>query len=168
MRILFLIIACLLLAQPAFAQRYSPSFNGCRGGIISFYDAAGSNATWSSMPASLTCFRGQCPTSTRHVNTNGCTEVRVIAMTSTVAAAAGADLVLKYLTTYDATVANWLQLGQNADVEVALTATSTMLRSRWHTLAPAARNKDILVVLAGKDGDASASPTFGSIYMEFR
>ena len=171
---LFLLAA--LLANPALAlksQRYAiRGLNACKAGTVSFYDTSGGNATWTTMPNALTFFRGQGQTSTRYVDLTGCTEVQLSVMTSSTASETGAYILLKYLplsSGYNATVGNWTQLGQNADVSITVAGTtSSMLQSGWQPLATAAQGKTLLVLAGGGAASGLASPTFGAITMQYR
>lgn len=125
---------------------------------------------WTDQPAALTFFMGASrwyyPISLigrrhvkLHVNTSGAGSY-----------VAGSKIRLLYRTQAagpDTTIANWIQLGASAQVEVAFAVGVATFSSAWLDLATLAMD-DVLIAVAGIDGNGAADPEFLSITMEYR
>jgi hypothetical protein len=127
-------------------------------------DAAG--ITWTNMPAAVTFFGGSHRLATK-VDLTLYNQVRLLVNKQGVAGAAAAVVRLRYRTAFDATVGNWLQIGESASVQVAVNVTNTVLDSGWLNLATGAK-ADVFIALDGSGGDGVLDPAFGSIIAQFR
>jgi hypothetical protein len=96
------------------------------------------------------------------------TQARLQVMKLATAGAAASVIRVKYRTVWDATVANWLQLGESGQVQVAPgTQQNVFLDSGWITIATAAR-AEVYLGLASQGGDGALDPAFGAIRVLFR
>ncbi len=127
-------------------------------------DAAG--VTWTNMPLALTFFGGSHRFAVK-LDLTPYAQVRLIVNKQATAGASGSIVRLRYRTTFDATVANWLQIGDPSSVQVAVNVQNTILDSGWINLVAGAK-ADVFVVLDGQGGDGALDPSFGSIVAQFR
>jgi hypothetical protein len=126
----------------------------------------GAGITWTNMPSAVTFFGGSHRFATK-INLTDYTQVRLIVNKQGTAGAAASIVRLRYRTAFDATVSNWLQIGESASVQVAVNVTNTVLDSGWINLATGAK-ADVFVVLDGSGGDGVLDPVFGSLVAQFR
>lgn len=126
--------------------------------------------SWINQPAALTIFMGQ----TRWfqaISLIGRKQARVHVYVSAGGSyVAGSKIRLLYRTQaagYDATITNWLQLGASAHVETTFAIGISVFSSAWINLAALAMD-DVLIAVAGLDGDGVADPSFLSISMDYR
>jgi hypothetical protein len=126
----------------------------------------GAGITWTNMPSAVTFFGGSHRFATK-INLTDYTQVRLIVNKQGTAGAASSIVRLRYRTAFDATVGNWLQIGESASVQVAVNVTNTVLDSGWINLATGAK-ADVFVVLDGSGGDGVLDPVFGSLVAQFR
>jgi len=126
--------------------------------------ADGGAVTWTDQPAALTEFLG----ATRHRTKKSLlfsTKVRLIVNVT----AAGADTPAKIRAQYSTDQETWYYLdgvsGPSVDIYRPLPG-SFMVVSDWVDLAVGAK-VDVVLRLAGIDGDGAADPAFGSVFLEF-
>lgn len=96
----------------------------------------------------------------------GYSEVRLVVMKLGTAGAAASVIRAKYITAFNATVGNWVQLG-TSDVVVAINSTNQIRETAWIPLATAAK-ADVFLGIAMQGGDAALDPIVGSVSLQFR
>jgi hypothetical protein len=132
--------------------------------------AAAPTYVWSAQPAALAFFMGASRWFAP-VSLIGRTQVRVHVLNPAAGTyVAGSKIRLLYRTQaagYDATIANWTQLGSAAQVEVAFAVGVAIHSSAWINLATLAKD-DVLIAVAGIDGNGVAGPNFLNITLEYR
>lgn len=102
------------------------------------------------------------------VDLEGYTQVRLRANQQVTSASVNTPLFrAKYYTTYTTTVANFLQLGESAQVGFSLTGTGYR-DTGWMSLALAARTAGICIGFTELGGDGVADPALGATDILFR
>jgi hypothetical protein len=131
---------------------------------------AGSNFTWSNMPAAVTFFNGQARWFA-YPDLTSRTQARVHVFTAGGAATAGAKIRLLYKTMasgFSTTVTDYIQLGASAQVEVDFSsATGTPFSSAWIDIATLAKTS-VIIAITGVAGNGADDPGFHSISIEVR
>jgi hypothetical protein len=98
---------------------------------------------------------------------SGYTQVRMVTRVTTASASANSPrYTVKYRTTYDASISNFIDIG-TSEVSTSLTSTG-LISSGWINLATEAKANDVYVILSEVGGDASASPITGIVMLYFK
>lgn len=116
-------------------------------------------------------FAGNTTRHIRVVNAAGYSQVRFLANVQVASASASTPkLRLRYYTSWNATFANYLQLGASGHVEVSVfTGTAgTLQDSGWIDLASGAMADGIALAMCEVGGDAAADPAIGWAAVWFR
>lgn len=102
------------------------------------------------------------------VDLDGYTQVRLRANQQVTSASANTPLFrAKYYTSYTTTAANFIQLGESAQVEFSLTGTGYR-DTGWMSLALSARTSGICIGFTELGGDGVADPALGATDILFR
>ncbi len=126
------------------------------------------SATWTNMPSAVTFFNGAVVNAVlRPMDLRGYTQVRYMTSVGSVAGSTGSKVYLRYLTTYDATASNYLQLG-SSEVQCAITSTNSAVDSGWIDLVAGAKAATVYIVPLGSGGDGAADPVIGQGTVMFR
>ena len=124
---------------------------------------------WLNMPAALSFFLGSARWVLPMDLTNK-SEVKLSVFMSSTPGAAGSKIRLLYRTQadgYSTTITDYTTVG-TSEVQVTIgTSTITLVASAWTPIAAGAKT-EVIVALAGIDGNGAADPTFASIYLETR
>ena len=129
-----------------------------------------SSLQWINMPSALTFFNGAgrwvaC------INLVGRSQAKVnVYIPGGGSFVAGSKIRLLYRTRaagYSSTITDYLQLGASAQVETTFAAGFSIYSSAWIDIATLAKD-DIIIAVAGIDGDGAADPVFIAIDMEYR
>lgn len=94
------------------------------------------------------------------------TQVRLVVNKQGTAGAAAAKIILRYRTAFDATPANWLDIG-SSEVGCAINVQNTVVVSSWINLATLAK-ADVFVTLLMSGGDGVLDPVIGSVVAQFK
>lgn len=132
---------------------------------VQFHCNGGSLLTWTDMPLAPTFVLNGNRTPTK-VDLSFYTQSRIAITNGNVAGATNARLIARYLTVYNGTAANWLNLG-TSEIAATLTVTNNVTVSSWIDIVSAARS-DVFLSIIGEGGDGALDPTFGSISIQFR
>lgn len=125
----------------------------------------GAALAWTNMPAAVTFFNGSHRFATK-VDLTSYTQCRLIVNKQATAGSAASIIRLRYITIFNVTVGNWLQIGSSS-VQVAVNVQNTVLATGWIDLVAGAKT-DVFITLDGSGGDGVLDPTFGSIIAEFK
>ena len=124
---------------------------------------------WLNMPAALSFFLGSARWVLPMDLTNK-SEVKLSVFMSSTPGAAGSKIRLLYRTQadgYSTTITDYTTVG-TSEVQVTIgTSTITLVASAWTPIAAGAKT-EVIVALAGIDGNGAADPTFASVYLETR
>lgn len=121
--------------------------------------------TWTNMPLAATFWNG----SHRHVlkaDLSSYTQARLVVNKQGTAGAAASKLILRYRTTFSATVGDYSDIG-TSEVSVAVNVQNSCLASNWINLAAGAI-ADVFIAVVGSGGDGALDPIFGSIVAQFK
>ena len=94
------------------------------------------------------------------------TQVRLIVNKQVTAGAAASKIILRYRTAFDATPANWADIG-TSEVSCAINVQNTVLATAWINLAALAR-ADVFICPIMSGGDGALDPTVGNVAAQFR
>lgn len=94
------------------------------------------------------------------------TQVRLVVNKQGVAGAAAAKIILRYRTAFDATPANWLDIG-TSEVSCAINVQNAVLASAWIDLATLAK-ADVFICPLHSGGDGALDPVVGNIVAQFK
>jgi hypothetical protein len=94
------------------------------------------------------------------------TQVRLVVNKQATAGAAAAKIILRYRTAFDATPANWSDIGAS-EVSVAINVQNTVLSTAWINLAASAK-ADVFVCPLMSGGDGALDPTIGAVSAQFK
>lgn len=104
----------------------------------------------------------------RTVDLAGYTQVRLRTICRVASASANTPLFrIKYYTSFSGVVGNYLQLGESAQVEVAVAAIGAK-DTGWMSLAPGARIDGAWIACTEVGGDGAADPALGYTEVLFR
>lgn len=130
------------------------------------YVSAAAVMTWTNMPAAETLFLASSGRYITNLDLSQFTQVRLVVNKRATAGAASSKLILKYSTTYTATVGSLSNIG-TSEVSCAINTTNTVITSSWIDLASGAID-DVYVAVTGSGGDGILDPQFGTINLQFR
>ena len=94
------------------------------------------------------------------------TQVRLIVNKQGTAGAAASKIILRYITAFNTTPANWLDIG-TSEVNCAINVQNTVLASAWINLAASAK-ADVFICPLMSGGDGALDPVVGSISAQFK
>lgn len=94
------------------------------------------------------------------------TQVRLVVNKQATAGAAASKIILRYRTAFDATPANWVDIGAS-EVSVAINVQNTVLATAWINLAALAK-ADVFVCPLMSGGDGALDPTIGAVSAQFK
>lgn len=94
------------------------------------------------------------------------TQVRLIVNKQGTAGAAASKIILRYRTAFDATAANWSDIG-TSEVSCAINVQNTVIASSWISLAAGAQ-ADVFICPLMSGGDGALDPVIGSIVAQFK
>ena len=137
---------------------------------VTFHADAGANFTLTNSPLAER-FAGNSPRHILLADLAGYTQVRFVAVVITASASANTPtLRLRYYTAWDATFANYLQIGASGHAALSLfTGTaSTLQDTGWLDLASGAKANGVALCLGELGGDAAADPALGWVAAMFR
>lgn len=132
--------------------------------------AGGSTYGWPNQPSALTFFLGAARW-VLPVNLSGATQARISILTNNGGTyVANSKLRFLYRTAaagWSSTIGDYSQLGDSAHVEVAFAIGVAFFQSSWIDIAAGAKT-DVIIALAGIDGNGTADPQFLSVAFEYR
>jgi hypothetical protein len=126
-------------------------------------DAAG--VTLTNMLAALGFFNASHRYATKVELTNF-TQVRLVVNKQGTAGAAASKIILRYRTAFDATAANWLDIGAS-EVSCAINVQNTVVASAWINLVAGAK-ADVFICPLMSGGDGVLDPIIGNVVAEFK
>lgn len=94
------------------------------------------------------------------------TQVRLVVNKQATAGAAASKIILRYRTAFDATPANWVDIGAS-EVSVAINVQNAVLATAWINLATLAK-ADVFVCPLMSGGDGVLDPTIGAVSAQFK
>lgn len=94
------------------------------------------------------------------------TQVRLIVNKQGTAGAAASKIILRYRTAFDATPANWVDIGAS-EVSCAINVQNAVLATAWVNLATLAK-ADVFVAPLMSGGDGALDPVIGSVVAQFK
>lgn len=94
------------------------------------------------------------------------TQCRLIVNKQGTAGAAASKIILRYRTAFDATPANWVDIG-TSEVSVAINVQNTVLASAWINIAALAK-ADVFITPLCSGGDGVLDPVVGNITAQFK
>lgn len=94
------------------------------------------------------------------------TQVRMVVNKQATAGAAASKIILRYRTAFDATPANWVDIGAS-EVSVAINVQNTVLATAWIDLTALAQ-ADVFVCPLMSGGDGALDPTIGAVSAQFK
>ena len=94
------------------------------------------------------------------------TQCRLVVNKQGTAGAAASKIILRYRTAFDATPANWVDIG-TSEVNCAINVQNTVIASSWINLAAAAK-ADVFICPLMSGGDGALDPVVGSISAQFK
>ena len=94
------------------------------------------------------------------------TQCRLIVNKQATAGAAASKIILRYRTAFDATPANWLDIGAT-EVSCAINVQNTVLATAWINLV-AGSKADVFLCPLMSGGDGALDPTIGHIEAQFK
>ena len=94
------------------------------------------------------------------------TQCRLIVNKQATAGAAASKIILRYRTAFDATPANWLDIGAT-EVSCAINVQNTVLATAWINLV-AGSKADVFLCPLMSGGDGALDPTVGHIEAQFK
>lgn len=94
------------------------------------------------------------------------TQCRLIVNKQATAGAAASKIILRYRTAFDATPANWLDIGAT-EVSCAINVQNAVLSTAWVNLAAGAK-ADVFLCPLMSGGDGALDPTVGHIEAQFK
>lgn len=97
---------------------------------------------------------------------SGYTQVRLIVNKQATAGAAASKIILRYVTAFDVTPANWLNIGAS-EVSCAINVQNSVLVTSWINLAAGAK-ADVFVCPLMSGGDAALDPALGHVAAQFK
>jgi hypothetical protein len=100
------------------------------------------------------------------IDLTGFTQVRLVVNKQAVAGAAASKIILRYRTSFDATPANWSDIGAS-EVSVAINVQNNVLATAWINLVAGAQ-ADVFVCPLMSGGDGALDPTIGSVTAQFK
>ena len=148
-------------------------------GVISSHSHAGGGAAMLCIPlvadaanfaltnmAAALGFLGASHRFATKVDLTNFTQVRLIVNKQGTAGAAASKIILRYRTAFDATPANWLDIG-TSEVNCAINVQNTVIASAWINLAALAK-ADVFVAPLMSGGDGALDPVLGSVVAQFK
>lgn len=133
---------------------------------VCLHGNANANITQSSI-ATAAAFISANVRSVTKVDLTNYTEARLLGSINNVNGPADSNINLRYSTTFDATPGNYLAAGA-AEIKAALSGgQNTYFDSGWAGIVSAART-DVFIAAITTSGDATTSPTIGSVHVQFR
>ena len=100
------------------------------------------------------------------IDLTSCTQCRLIVNKQGTAGAASAKIILRYISAFSTTAANWLDIGAS-EVSVAINVQNTVLASAWIDLAALAK-ADVFIAPLCSGGDGALDPVVGNIVAQFK
>ena len=100
------------------------------------------------------------------IDLTACTQCRLIVNKQGTAGAAASKIILRYRTAFDATPANWSDIGAS-EVSVAINVQNTVLATAWINLVAGAK-ADVFVTALCSGGDGALDPVVGNITAQFK
>lgn len=94
------------------------------------------------------------------------TQVRLIVNKQGTAGAAASKIILRYRTAFDATAANWVDIG-TSEVNCAINVQNAVVVSAWVNLAALAK-ADVFICPLMSGGDGVLDPIVGNILAQFK
>ena len=94
------------------------------------------------------------------------TQVRLVVNKQATAGAAASKIILRYRTAFDATAANWLDIG-TSEVSCAINVQNTVVASAWINITALAK-ADVFICPLMSGGDGALDPTIGTISAQFK
>lgn len=126
-------------------------------------DAAG--LTLTNMALALGFLAGSHRFATK-VDLTNFTQVRLVVNKQGTAGAAASKIILRYLTDFNTTAANWLDIG-TSEVNCAINVQNTVVVSAWINLAAGAIG-DVFICPLMSGGDGALDPALGAISAQFK
>lgn len=135
--------------------------------IVPFNAGGNETAVWFNMPLAEALFPNGGVRFITKVDLTRYSQCRLLCTMSTVPAAAGAVLALRYSPNAVLNVGNFnTDIGTTA-VEVACDSADTITVSNWTALAAGAKN-DVYLAVVGSGGNGATDPGFASVTAQFR
>lgn len=94
------------------------------------------------------------------------TQVRLLVNKQGTAGAAASKIILRYRTAFDATPANWSDIGAS-EVSCAINVQNTVLATAWINLVAGAK-ADVFVCPLMSGGDGALDPVIGNVVAQFK
>lgn len=126
-------------------------------------DAA--NFTLTNMALAL-AFLGTSHRFATKVDLTNFTQVRLIVNKQGTAGAAASKIILRYLTAFNTTPANWLDIG-TSEVSCAINVPNTVLATAWIDITALAK-ADVFICPLHSGGDGALDPVVGNIQAQFK
>lgn len=117
------------------------------------------------MAAALNFFNSSHRHATK-VDLTGFTQVRLLVNKQATAGAAASKVILRYRTAFDATAANWSDIG-SSEVSCAINVQNTVIDSGWINLVAGAK-ADVFICPLMSGGDGALDPAVGSVTAQFK
>ena len=94
------------------------------------------------------------------------TQVRLVVNKQGTAGAAASKIILRYITAFNTTPANWLNIG-DSEVSCAINVQNAVLASAWINITALAK-ADVFIAPLMSGGDGALDPIVGSITAQFK
>jgi len=94
------------------------------------------------------------------------TQVRLIVNKQGTAGAAASKIILRYVTAFNTTAANWLDIG-TSEVSCAINVQNTVIVTSWINLASSAK-ADVFICPLMSGGDGALDPVIGNVVAQFK
>jgi len=127
--------------------------------------ADGANVTLTNMAAALAFLAGSHRYASK-VDLTGFTQCRLIVNKQATAGAAASKIILRYISAFNTTVGNWLDIGAS-EVSVAINVQNSVLATAWIDLVAGAK-ADVFITPVCSGGDGVLDPVVGNITAQFK
>lgn len=94
------------------------------------------------------------------------TQVRLLVNKQGTAGAAASKIILRYLTAFNTTASNWLDIGAS-EVSCAINVQNTVVASSWINIATLAK-ADVFICPLMSGGDGALDPAIGNVVAQFK
>lgn len=142
----------------------TPSGGGAASGAVTFL-AQGTALALTNMATALQFLSNSHRYATKLDLTNF-TQVRFIVNKQATAGAAASKIILRYITAFNTTASNWLDIGAS-EVSVAINVQNTVLVTAWINLVAGAK-ADVFICPLASGGDGALDPTIGHVSAQFK
>ena len=126
----------------------------------------GINTVDTNQAAALRFFKNLPYVASQLVDLSAYSKVRLNVMKGSVAGAADSKIILRYISAFTTTAANWLDIG-TSEVSLAVNVQNQGLTTGWIDLVAGAKG-DVYIGVLTSGGDGVLDPRFGNIGAEFK